>query len=46
MVRLTSRGAVRDHQEQTKEGGRQNPEEDEHDAEENSDDRFQRAATG
>ncbi len=46
MVRLTSRGAVRDHQEQPKEGGRQNPEEDEHDAEENSDDRFQRAATG
>jgi len=46
MVRLASRGAVRDQQEQPKEGGGQNPEEDEHDAEENSEDRFQRAATG
>lgn len=46
MVRLASRGAVRDQQEQPEEGGGRNPEEDEHDAEENSDDRFQRAATG
>ena len=40
VVRLALRGAVRDQQEQPKEGGGQNPEEDEHDAEENSDDRF------
>jgi len=46
MVRLASRGAVRDQQEQPKEGGGRNPEEDQHDAEENSDDRVQPAATG
>jgi hypothetical protein len=46
MALLATDGAVRDHEEQPKEGGGQNSDEDEHDSEEDSYDRFQVLVTG
>jgi hypothetical protein len=45
VVRLALRSAVRDQEEQPKERGGQNADDEEHNAEEDSDDRFHRAVT-